>query len=193
MRFEGSCSAYAEAARSIAGQHAATARNCGGACAPHSPASFSTMLPPMEKPTSARRETPSRAITSRATAATSLDKSGVIEHGSERVGASAIALVVADHVHARSQRLLGDSEHVLRIAGTFESVDDDDGQRARAVRLPVAMAKHLDAGLDFDQALFGRGKMKPSLDQEAGDGLHVSAAQPAAWLERRCVCCRVFA
>ena len=52
---------------------AAIARNSGGACVPHSPASFRTMFPPIEKPTNAKRETPSRVITSRATAATSFD------------------------------------------------------------------------------------------------------------------------
>src|SRR6266850_1921613 len=61
---------------------------------------------------------------------------------------------------------------------------DDDGQRFRAVRLPVAVAKHLDAGRNFNQTLFGRGQTKVSPHQEAGHGLGMSAAQPAAWHER---------
>jgi len=42
----------------------------------------------------------------------------------------------------------------------------------------VAVAEHRDAGLDFDQALFRCRKMKTALEQEAGNGLHMSAAQP---------------
>jgi hypothetical protein len=40
---------------------------------------------------------------------------------------------------------------------------NDDGQRARAIRLPVAVAKHLDARLDFDQPLVRHRQMEMSL------------------------------
>ena len=91
----------------------------------------------------------------------------VIEHRSERVRAATVALVVADHIHPRGQRLLGDAEHVLRIARPFEPVHNNDGQRVRSIRLPVAVAKHLDAGRDFDQPLLRRRQMKTSRDQES--------------------------
>jgi hypothetical protein len=44
----------------------------------------------------------------------------------------------------------------------------NNGERFGSLRLPVAMTKDLDAGLDFDQALLGRRHMKAPLDQEAG-------------------------
>ena len=74
----------------------------------------------------------------------------MIENGGERVRASTIALVVADYVHSGGERLLRDAEHVLRLARAFESVHDDDGQRAGAIRLPVTMAEDLDGGRHFD-------------------------------------------
>jgi hypothetical protein len=43
-------------------------------------------------------------------------------------------------------------------------VHDNDGQRAGAIRLPVAVAKYLDAGLYFDQSLLGRRQMEASRD-----------------------------
>jgi len=38
---------------------------------------------------------------------------------------------------------------------SFEPVHDDDSERGRSIWLPVAVAKDLDAGFDFDQALLG--------------------------------------
>ena len=75
------------------------------------------------------------------------------------VHAAAIALVHEDDVHAGSESVAGDSEHVLRFRGTFEAVNGDDGLRLSAIGLPAAPAADFDAGRDFDEALFGRGKM----------------------------------
>lgn len=111
-------------------------------------------------------------------------KTGMIKHGSKVVGAAAVALVETDDVHSSSQSLFGDAEHVLGIARTFEAVHDDDGESARAIGLPVTVAEHFDAGLDFDEALLGAGQMKAARDHEAGKGLDVSAAEPAARRER---------
>ena len=49
------------------------AMTCGGTCSPHSPSSFSTRLPPMEKPANASFCRPSSAISALATAPTSAD------------------------------------------------------------------------------------------------------------------------
>ena len=70
----------------------------------------------------------------------------MVERGRERVGAATSALVVADDVHPRSQRLLRDAAHILRIARAFESMHNDNGQRPGTIRLPVVVAEHPDAG-----------------------------------------------
>jgi hypothetical protein len=48
----------------------------------------------------------------------------------------------------------------------------------------MAVAKNLDSGLDFDESLFRRRQTEISRQQETGEGLHVSAGEPAARLER---------
>ena len=88
----------------------------------------------------------------------------MIKHRSERIRAAAVALVVADHIHPRMERFLGNAEHISRFAGAFEAVNDNNGQRVRSIRLPMAMAKHPDARRNLDQAFLGRWHMKASLD-----------------------------
>jgi len=61
---------------------------------------------------------------------------------------------------------------------------NNDGQRERSVRLPMAMTKYLDARLNFDQPLFGLWQTNASLNQKTCNRLHVPAAQPATWRER---------
>ncbi len=102
---------------------------------------------------------------------------GMIERGSERIGAAAIALVHADHIHAGGQSLLRDAQHVFRFAGALQTMHDDDGQRILPVRLPMALAQHADAGLDFDQAFLVRRQREMATEQEAANGLQMPAAQ----------------
>ncbi len=109
----------------------------------------------------------------------------VIERGSAVVHAAAVALVHEDNVHAGSKRVAGDSEHVLRLGGSFETVDGDDGLGLSTIGLPAAPAADLDARGDFDEALFGRWKMDASRGEKAGEGLDVSATEEAARAEGR--------
>ena len=104
----------------------------------------------------------------------------MVENRGFAVGASAIALIHSNHVHAGGQPLGGKACHILRLRGTFESVNDNDGECGAAVGLPVAVAQGPDAGLDFHQMFLARRKQNAAVDEEAGDGLRMSAAQPAA-------------
>ena len=83
------------------------------------------------------------------------------------------------------QALGGNPQHVAGIARAFEAVDDDDRQRVLPLALPVAMGQNLDARLDFDQARLGRWQSDAAREEEAGQGLPVSAAQAAPRQESR--------
>lgn len=80
----------------------------------------------------------------------------MIKSGRDAVSASAIALVHADDVHPLSHAFGGDADHVTRIARTFESVDEDDGQRTLAIGLPVTVTEDFGAVADVYQTPFRR-------------------------------------
>lgn len=63
-------------------------------------------------------------------------------------------------------------------------MDGDEGEGRSSLGLPIAPASDLDAGRNFDQSLFGLRKINATRQEEAGDGLNVSAAQPAWGAER---------
>src|SRR5438270_8223231 len=50
----------------------------------------------------------------------------------------------------------------------------------------MAVAKHGNARLDFEETLFGRGQMKPTMQKETRERLPVSAAQQAASAKSFC-------
>ena len=107
----------------------------------------------------------------------------MVQGGRFAIGAAAVALIHTHNVQARGHALAGNSHHVRRIAGTFQTVDDDDGERVLAVRLPVAMAQDPYSGLHFDHACFGCGQDDAPLQEEIGDGLAMAALEAASWLE----------
>ena len=184
------CKASAEAARSTAGHTAATARNCSGPVLPHSPASFNTRFPPMENPTSARREISILIDQVLGYGSHVLRSAGMVERGSQGFRAATVPLVHADHVHAQGQPLGGNPEHVLGFARTFQAVDHNDGQRVLTLGLPVAMCQNLYPRLDLDQPrLAGRQGYSPR-QEKAGQGLPVPAAQTSARQENRRFCLR---
>ncbi len=49
----------------------------------------------------------------------------VVEGGREVIHAAAVALVHEDDVHAGREPIAGYTQHVLRVRGAFEAVDDD--------------------------------------------------------------------
>ena len=61
---------------------------------------------------------------------------------------------------------------------------DDQRHRARALRLPVAVAEHLHVRLDANQPLFRRRQFVAARQEVARDGLRVSADEGTARLER---------
>src|ERR1035441_9838355 len=102
------------------------------------------------------------------------------------IHATAVALVHEDDVHARRQAIARYAQHVLRIGRSFEAVNDNQRQRFCTIRpVPVAPAANFDAGRDLDQTLFREGQLDFSGEQEAGNGLHMAAAEPMAWAEWR--------
>lgn len=109
----------------------------------------------------------------------------VVECGSAVVHAAAIALVHEDDVHAGSQGVAGDAEHVLGLGGSLEAVNGDDGLRLSAVGLPTAPAADFDSRGDLDQALFSGRKMDATRSEKAGEGLDVSATEETAGTKRR--------
>lgn len=109
----------------------------------------------------------------------------VVERGSAVIHAAAIALVHQDDVHAGSESVACDAEHVLGFGGPFEAVNGDDGLRLSAVGLPSAPAADFESRGDLDQALFGGRKMDATRSEKAGEGLDVSATEETAGTEGR--------
>lgn len=101
----------------------------------------------------------------------------MIKRRGKSIRATAIALIHANHIHARRQALRRNRPHVLRVAGAFESVDDDDGQRILTRRPPVTVAQNPDAGLDIDASFFGWRNSKTPWQKETCQSLDVAAAQ----------------
>jgi hypothetical protein len=79
---------------------------------------------------------------------------GVIERGSERIAAAAVAHVHADDVHARGEGARGDAEDVAGIGRALEAVHQHRGEPRGALRLglPSAVAENAAGigGIDFD-------------------------------------------
>ena len=96
------------------------------------------------------------------------------------LGSAAVALIHPYRIHAKRHRLLRNAANVLRIAGTLQAVDRDDGQRIPALRLPVAMAKHLNAGSNLNQAVVYRRQRRRPPQQVACDGLKMPIPNPPA-------------
>ena len=103
---------------------------------------------------------------------------GMVERRSKLLGAAAVAHVHADHVHARQPRLAAGADHVRGFARAFEAVHDHGGQRT--VLLPVAVAAHLHAVGDGEEAALGFGQQVAARQEMAGEGLDVAAAQTAS-------------
>jgi hypothetical protein len=93
------------------------------------------------------------------------------------IGASARALVHAHNVHPSSQAFFGNAQHVIRFRGTFQPVDYDYRERRTTIGLPMTVAKHVNARLDFDQPFLGFRQRNSSRQKKTGYGLHVSAAE----------------
>ena len=79
----------------------------------------------------------------------------------------------------------GNPLHVAGIARALEAVDDDYGQRALPLHLPVTVDPDLDAGFDFDEARLGGRQSNAAREEETGQGLPMSAAQAAPGYESR--------
>lgn len=112
-----------------------------------------------------------------------LRASGMIQGGCQVVGAPAVALVHADYIHAGVQTFGGQSHRVSGVAGTFQTMNNQQSESGRSIILPMTMTKNGNAGLDFNQALFGGRQLKPALQEEICQRLPVSAAQKAASAE----------
>src|SRR5439155_12933874 len=83
-----------------------------------------------------------------------ISQSEMIEPWSEVFGAATVALIEEGDVKAGAVRLVRDAAHVVSGAGSFESVQRDEGWMRAAVRLPVAVREHLRIFGDGEQLLF---------------------------------------
>ena len=99
------------------------------------------------------------------------------------VRSAARALVHQNDIHPRSHALVGDPQHVMRVRGSLQPVDHDDGDRRAAVRLPKAVAQNANPILDGDEPLLRLREIEFPLEKETRNGLDVSAAQKAPWTE----------
>ena len=86
----------------------------------------------------------------------------MIERGREPTRPATVALIHAHDIHSCSQALRRDADGIAGIAGTFQTVNDDSCQGLRTIGLPMAMAKDLHAGLDFDEPFLRRSDVKPA-------------------------------
>ena len=59
-------------------------------------------------------------------------------------------------------------------------MNQNDGQRSSAVRLPMAVTQNPHPRLNIDAAFFSLGQTETPLQKKAGNGLNVSPAQMAA-------------
>jgi hypothetical protein len=99
----------------------------------------------------------------------------MIERRRKSVRIAAIALIHAHYVHAGSQALRRNAQHVLRVTRSLQPVDQNDRERMVPLRLPMAMAQNPYPGLNFDEALLWRSQLKTPVKEKAGQRLNVSA------------------
>ena len=59
------------------------------------------------------------------------------------LGSPAGALIESDHVEPGLPRFPGDAAYVMRVAATFQAMDQDERGMPVSVRLPVAVAEEL--------------------------------------------------
>ena len=55
---------------------------------------------------------------------------------------AAVPLIEPHDIEARSPRLVGDAAHVVRLAGTFQTVQGENRRTTPAVALPMAVRQH---------------------------------------------------
>lgn len=106
------------------------------------------------------------------------------------IHAAAVALIHENYIHARSETVSRDSDHVLRIRRAFEPVHDDQRQRIPTIflaLLPVAPATHFDVLGNLDKSFLRRWQMDSAWQQKARNRLHVPAPQPATRPEWRTI------
>src|SRR5687768_13418265 len=65
---------------------------------------------------------------------------------------AAIALIEPNGVESGSEGLVGESTHVMCVAGAFEAMKSDERRMLRRPRLPVAVGQHACAGSDVEEA-----------------------------------------
>ena len=83
-----------------------------------------------------------------------VDEAGVIEPAREVLGAPAVALVQPHHVPAGRPRFVGHATHVVRLARSFEPVQQEERGSCRAAALPMTMREHAGVGRDVEIARF---------------------------------------
>src|SRR5687767_7628885 len=97
------------------------------------------------------------------------------------LGATTIALIQADDVKAARPCLRCNPAHVMRVARTFESMNDDQGRMISARLLPVAVAQHAYVGRHVEVARLSRRKLRKRAPPRPRIERHLVAAGPA-WM-----------
>src|SRR5438045_8645845 len=101
----------------------------------------------------------------------------MVERRRELLGATTISHVHADDVHARIPGFGAGPDHVLRKTRTLKTVENDDRHSSRPLRLPVAMAKHLDTFFNLKQPLLRFRQAALTPEKVANQGLSMAVAQ----------------
>ena len=72
------------------------------------------------------------------------------------LGPPAIALVEPDHVEPGLPGFPGDAQHVMRIAASFETMDENHGRALFRVGLPMTIAQNARLRRNCEQSRFAR-------------------------------------
>src|SRR5262245_65925761 len=110
----------------------------------------------------------------------------MIEAARQPFGAAAIALIEADHIPTRCPRLIRDTAHVVRHAGAFKAVEEDEGWCAPpavlasevTVREHASVGSHVEVPLDGRRQAWKLARTRPRVQRRL-----VSAGKP--WSVRR--------
>jgi hypothetical protein len=98
------------------------------------------------------------------------------------LGSAAIALIEADDVEAAAKRLVGDTQHVVRIARSLEPVQRDDRWVGPWIVLPVTMCEDARSWLHIKEPCRRWWQVRKTAIAGPDNKSHpVAATQPSRW------------
>lgn len=111
---------------------------------------------------------------------------GVVQSRRESFASTAVALVKAHDVKAALEGFLGDAPDVVRIAGTFETMHDNEDRSVFSLfRLPMAMAEQAGIRVHLKVSGFGRRNVEAARHKGGHDGHGVAVFEQGMGVEGR--------